>query len=103
MNFELRLIPDWDGDFEIFLYLGAGYRYFTNVGHRVNKGKHISGNSGDYVALINRLLVAAPLLGNFEYDSSLLLYRRSSLWNTKDLQRSILLGSFVWPCFFYRG
>ncbi|MFT6935150.1 MAG: hypothetical protein ACJAUQ_001543 [Maribacter sp.] len=88
MNFELGLIPDWDGAFEISPYLGADYRYFTNFGRRVSKGKRISGTLGDYVAFPNRLQVAAPLLRNFQYDSPLLyvgglVYRIQRSYNSK--------------------
>ncbi|MFS4417236.1 hypothetical protein [Maribacter sp. 2307ULW6-5] len=69
MNFELGLIPDTTGEVEIFPFLGADFRHFTNFERRISKGKNISGNSGDYVAFVNRLIVAAPLLGNREYDN----------------------------------
>lgn len=72
LNFELGLIPSTERSVEIFPYLGADYRYYTNFKRRLNKGKNISGNSGDYIAFNNRLLVAAPLLGNLEFDSPLL-------------------------------
>ena len=71
-NFEMGLIPDWNGAFDIFPYVGADYRYFTNFGRRLIKGKHISGNSGDYVAFTNRAQITAPLLANFEYDVPIL-------------------------------
>lgn len=72
LNFELGLILDWNGAFDIFPYLGADYRYFTNFERRLEKGKNISSNSGDYIAFVNRGQVTAPLLGNFEYDSPIL-------------------------------
>jgi len=78
LNFELGLIPEGGanpiergrgGPIEIFPYLGVDFRYFTNMERRLRKGKNILGNSGNYVAFANRLLVAAPLLGNLEYDN----------------------------------
>ncbi len=72
LNLELGLIPDWNGAFDFFPYLGADYRYFTNLERRLDKSKNISGNSGNYVAFSNRVQVSAPLLGNFEYDTPLL-------------------------------
>lgn len=55
--------------FEIFPALNADVRYFVNMKRRLGKGKDISRNSGNYVAFENQLLIAAPLLGNLEYDT----------------------------------
>lgn len=72
LNFELGLIPDWNGALDIFPYLGADYRYFTNFGRRLSKGKNTSGNAGDFIAFTNRAQITAPLLANFEYDEPVL-------------------------------
>ncbi len=68
-NFDLLLVPDFGGNpLEIFPAVGAEFRYFTNMNRRLGKDKNISGNSGNYVGFLNQLLIAAPLLGNLEYD-----------------------------------
>lgn len=72
LNLEVGLIPDWDGAFDVFPYLGADYRIFTNLERRLAKGKNVSGNSGDYIAFSNRVQITTPLVGNFEYDNPFL-------------------------------
>ena len=58
-------------DFVLELYplVGADFRYFVNMKRRLRKGKDISRNSGNYVALENKMILGAPLLGNIEPDN----------------------------------
>ncbi len=98
-NFDLTLYPAFSGNIvEIFPAVGADFRYFTNMERRISKGKSISGNSGNYVAFVNQLLVTAPILGNLEYDGPL-SYNASFVYG---LQRTYKKG-FYWGLSFGPG
>lgn len=73
-NFEASVIPitrsysAGDFDWVLFPALGAEFRYFTNMNRRAQKGKNISGNSGNYVSFLNQAIITAPIVGNLEFD-----------------------------------
>lgn len=75
LNFEAILLPlservyGGTDNFEIFPALGAEYRFYTNMGRRMHKGKNIKGNSGNYVSFLNQAIIAAPILGNIKHDT----------------------------------
>jgi len=75
LNFEVSLIPmsrvefGNEVDFELFPVIGAEFRYFTNFNRRIEKGKNISGNSGNYISFLNQAFLTVPILGNIEYDT----------------------------------
>lgn len=100
LNFELGIIPDWDGEFELFPYLGADYRYFLNFERRLKKGKHIAGNTGNYIAFNNRILFSAPLLGNFEYDNPLLYAGGIVYGIQRTYDSGLYWGTSLGPAFF---
>lgn len=56
-------------EFGIFPALQAEYRYFVNFDRRLGKNKNISGNSGNYVGLVNQFQLGSPILGNLDYNS----------------------------------
>jgi len=47
----------------------ADLRYFVNMKRRSGKGKNISGNSGNFVALMNQLYSGNAILGNLKLDN----------------------------------
>ena len=56
-------------EFGIFPGVQAEYRNYLNLDRRISKSKNISGNSGNYVSLLNQFQLGTPLIGNLEYDT----------------------------------
>ncbi|TLP75464.1 hypothetical protein [Maribacter sp. ACAM166] len=75
LNFEGFLIfalnggSDRETDFGLYPGVGAEFRYFTNMNRRLGKGKNISGNSGNYLGLLNQFQFGQPIIGDLEYIS----------------------------------
>lgn len=75
-NFDIALVlgggTDYYGDPEFGLFVAgqAEFRYFTNFNRRLSKGKNIEGNSGNYLALNNQILIGNPLLGTYYLDDT---------------------------------
>lgn len=76
VNFDVLLIPgsrggsDKDTEFGILPGAQLDFRYFTNMDRRVSKGKNISGNSGNYLAVSNQFFLSKAIIGNFDYGGS---------------------------------
>ena len=73
MTFDFRLgtgfaYRNFNGNSEygIYSYIEAGYRYYYNLEKRKNKGKNISRNSGNYIALTSLLTNGDPIIGNLK-------------------------------------
>lgn len=60
---------DRSTNFGLYPGLEADVRQYVNFNRRLNKGKNISGNSGNYVAFLNQLQFGKPIIGDLEYAS----------------------------------
>ncbi|MAU72043.1 MAG: hypothetical protein CML04_08095 [Pseudozobellia sp.] len=75
-NFDVALVPgggtDYYGNSRFGLFIGAQaeFRYFANFNRRLSKGKNIDGNSGNYWALNNQILIGNPLVGTYYLDNT---------------------------------
>lgn len=75
-NFDFLLVPgardDFFGDTQFGILPGAQaeFRYYTNFQRRIQKGKNIAGNSGNYVGVVNQFFLGDAILGNLEMNSS---------------------------------
>ncbi len=56
-------------EFGIFPAVQAEYRNYVNFERRLGKNKNISGNSGNYVSLLNQFQLGNPLFGDLEFNS----------------------------------
>lgn len=56
-------------DFGIYPIFNVQYRYYYNLGKRFDKGKNISDNSANYVALSGIVQSGKPIIGNIEYNA----------------------------------
>ena len=59
-----------DTEFGLFPGVQADFRYFTNMGRRLSKDKIISGNSGNYLAVSNKLSSGRSTIGDLEFSSN---------------------------------
>lgn len=69
LGFALRGASDVPTEFGIYPALQAEYRNYVNMDRRLRKDKNISGNSGNYVSLVNQLQLGQPLFGDLEFAS----------------------------------
>lgn len=69
IGFALNGGSDRSTEFGIFPGVQAEYRNYLNFDRRIAKNKNISGNSGNYVSLLNQFQFGTPLIGNLEYDT----------------------------------
>ncbi len=105
-NFEASVIPiaraDSGGDFDWVLFpaLGAEFRYFTNMNRRVQKGKNISGNSGNYVSFLNQAFITAPIIGSIEYDEPVAYLGAFVYGLQRTYGKGFYFGAAVGPAFF---
>ena len=56
-------------EFGIFPGIQVDYRNYLNFERRLRKNKNISGNSGNYVGLLNQFQFGKPLIGDLEFSS----------------------------------
>ena len=54
--------------FGVYPVFGAQYRYYYNLNKRFEKGKNISNNSGNYIALSGTVQGGKPIVGDLEYS-----------------------------------
>lgn len=105
-NFEVSVTPiaqtDNGGEFDWVLFpsLGAEFRYFTNMNRRVQKGKNISGNSGNYVSFLNQAFITAPILGNIEYDGPVAYLGAIVYGLQRTYEKGFYFGFAAGPAFF---
>lgn len=75
LNIDALVIPAIQGgsnqetEFGIFPGIQADFRYFTNMKRRLEKGKNITGNSGNYLGLTNLLYSGNSFVGDLNFDS----------------------------------
>lgn len=76
LSFDAALVPGAGGgsgretEFGIFPGFQLDFRYFMNLERKRSKGKNISGNSGNYVAVINQFYLGDPIIGDLSFSSS---------------------------------
>ncbi|MDB4292969.1 hypothetical protein N9954_06125 [Maribacter sp.] len=70
LGFALNGGSDRDTEFGLFPGIQADFRYFTNMERRLAKGKNISGNSGNYLAITNVLSSGESIVGDLDYSSN---------------------------------
>lgn len=56
-------------EYGIFPGVQAEYRRYLNMERRLGKDKNISGNSGNYLGLVNQFQHGNPIFGNLEFAS----------------------------------
>jgi len=54
--------------FGVYPIFNVQYRHYYNLKKRLDKGKNISNNSANYVALSGTIQVGKPIIGNLEYN-----------------------------------
>lgn len=68
-GFAVRGGSDRTTEFGIYPGVQAEYRNYVNMQRRLRKDKNISGNSGNYVSLVNQFQSGRPLFGDLELSS----------------------------------
>ena len=58
-----------DTEFGLYPGLGAEFRNYYNMDRRLEKGKNITGNSGNYIGVLNQFYFGTPVVGDLEYSS----------------------------------
>lgn len=53
--------------FGVYPVFGVQYRYYYNLNKRLEKGKNISNNSGNYIALSGTVQGGKPIIGDLEF------------------------------------
>lgn len=69
VGFALNGGSDRDTNFGLYPGIGVEFRYYYNMERRLSKGKHISGNSGNYISALNQWQLGSPLIGDLQYSS----------------------------------
>ncbi|WP_394970401.1 hypothetical protein [uncultured Croceitalea sp.] len=69
-GFALRGGSERSTEFGIFPYVEGQYRYYTNFKRRLSKGKNISRNAGNYLALSILYVSGNPILGDLNLSSN---------------------------------
>jgi len=106
LNFELTVLPVVETYFNdqiswaLFPVIGAEYRYYTNFNRRIEKGKNIVGNSGNYLSFLNQAFITAPIAGNREFDEPV-AYLGGFVYGLQRTYKSgFYFSSAVGPAFF---
>jgi hypothetical protein len=55
-----------DFDWALIPAFNASYKYYYNLNRRKDKGKHITGNSGNFIALNNTTFLNETIIGNLD-------------------------------------
>ncbi|CAM3614621.1 hypothetical protein ZORO111903_09685 [Zobellia roscoffensis] len=69
-GFGLRGCSGCETDFGIFPTFRGQFRYYYNMDRRLDKGKNISGNSGNYIAMLMVYQDENPIFGDLELAES---------------------------------
>ncbi|WP_396632040.1 hypothetical protein [Maribacter sp. R86514] len=69
LGFALNGGSDRETSFGLYPGLEADVRQYVNFNRRLQKGKNISGNTGNYVAFLNQLQFGTPIIGDLGYAS----------------------------------
>ncbi|MFD0796772.1 hypothetical protein ACFQZJ_04820 [Maribacter chungangensis] len=56
-------------EFGVYPSVQAEYRNYINFDRRLRKKKNVSGNTGNYVSLLNQFQFGDPLVGDLEFSS----------------------------------
>ncbi|WP_156894570.1 hypothetical protein [Maribacter sp. 1_2014MBL_MicDiv] len=64
LGFALNGGIDRETRFGLYPGLEADVRQYVNFNRRLNKGKNISGNSGNYIAFLNQLQLGTPIISD---------------------------------------
>ncbi|MGS0524830.1 hypothetical protein ACU8V7_06155 [Zobellia nedashkovskayae] len=72
VGFGLRGCSGCETDFGIYPTLRGQFRYYYNMERRLDKGKNISGNSGNYIAAVMVYQDANPIFGDLELAESII-------------------------------
>ena len=70
LGFALNGGSDRRTEFGLYPGVGAEFRYYYNMDRRLNKGKNISQNSGNYLSFANQLLGGTSIIGELDYVSN---------------------------------
>jgi hypothetical protein len=54
--------------FGVYPIFNVQYRHYYNLKKRLDKGKNISNNSANYIALSGTIQAGKPIIGNLEYN-----------------------------------
>ena len=54
--------------FGVYPIFNVQYRHYYNLKKRLEKGKNISNNSGNYIALSGTIQAGKPIIGDLEYN-----------------------------------
>ncbi len=71
-GFGLRGCSGCQTDFGIYPILRGQLRYYYNMDRRLDKGKNISGNSGNYIAMLMVYQDKNPFIGDLRLSESIL-------------------------------
>ena len=69
----IRGCTDCETDFGVYPILRGQYRYYYNMGRRLEKKKNIAGNSGNYIGGLLAHQSGTPILGNLENSSNIII------------------------------
>jgi len=98
IGFALNGGSNRDTEFGIFPGMGVEFRYYNNMERRLQKGKVITGNSGNYFGFLNQFQLGTPLIGDLEYSSNY-FYNAAAVYG---IQRTRPKG-FYWSLSFGPG
>jgi len=70
-GFALNGCSDCKTNFGVYPIIRGQIRYYYNMKRRLEKGKNISGNSGNYVAALMAYQGGSPLLGNLNTTNTI--------------------------------
>ncbi|SIS86859.1 hypothetical protein SAMN05421766_104503 [Zobellia uliginosa] len=71
-GFGLRGCTGCETEFGIYPILRGQFRYYYNMDRRLDKGKNISGNSGNYIAVLMAYQDQNPFIGDLTLSESIL-------------------------------
>lgn len=69
LGFALFGGTDRETRFGLYPGIAAEFRYYTNMNRRLGKNRNISGNSGNYVGLLNQYQFGTPVIGDLDFAS----------------------------------
>ncbi|MDT0622298.1 hypothetical protein [Croceitalea vernalis] len=69
-GFAIRTGSERSTEFGIYPYVESQYRYYTNMKRRLTKGKKISANSGNYLALSVLYVNGNSILGDLNLSNN---------------------------------
>lgn len=70
-GFALRGCKGCETNFGVYPIVRGQYRYYYNMERRIEKGKNITGNSGNYVAALIAYQGGGPIIGNLNTTNTI--------------------------------